>query len=214
MEEKRKKDIKINRPQLGINPLLSKINFHAIIIPQMRTEAAETRPIAKPELPAGFSQKEYVPEDRNLLISLYSKLCATDKGRDTLRSYFGGFIAKPLFKTSIDNPEVRYRTLVLSPDGQTTGWGLYGVNPKEPARAKLGRLIMPQYQKLGIGTALIGHLIDKCRELDPEVSQLESHILPGNKASIKSLTKAVEIYGGFRADEYGSSKVRFIFPLS
>jgi RimJ/RimL family protein N-acetyltransferase len=180
----------------------------------MRTETAETRPFVNPELPAGISLREYMPEDRNLLISLYDKLCATDKGREAIRSYYGGFISKRFFKKSIDNPEVRYRTLILSPEQEITGWGFYGVNPKEPTRATLGRLITPQYQKQGIGTALIGHLIEKCRELDPKVSQLESHILPGNLASIKSLTKAVEIYGGLRDDESGSTKVRFIFPLS
>jgi RimJ/RimL family protein N-acetyltransferase len=161
-----------------------------------------------------FSMRDYIPEeDREKLLELYDKLRRNSKGRETIRFYFGDLITRSAFKVKLTDPAAGHRTIVLSPEGEIIGWGKYSVDLKDPSRAMFARLIVPEYQGKGIGTALIGRLIERCLQLDPNVTVMESQTLPGNKAAIGSLTKAVAQFGGFKVQEPDMSNVHFTFPL-
>jgi RimJ/RimL family protein N-acetyltransferase len=169
--------------------------------------------IAEEILPNGFLLKDYTHDDKKSLLSLYDNLRNTNIGRETLRYYFTGMVTKSTFAAAIENPSIRYRIVVLSPDRKAVGWGAYRIDAKDPRRAELARLIIPQYQRMGLGTALIERLIRKCSLLNPEVTRMESQTLPDNRAAIGSLTKAAKTLGGFRDEKTSSSHVHFSFPL-
>lgn len=177
--------------------------------------ALETAEIPETEIKGRkMVMKEYTPEDRDRLLSAYDELYSTPEGKKIISLRFGGLIDRETFDKTLDNPAIKYRTIVQSPDGQNLmGWAEYFIDPKDTQRAELSRLIMPTYQGHGIGTALIGHLIEKCRELNPEVHRMISFTLVDNTAAIKSLTKAMKQFDGYSTYNEGTFEHRFTFPL-
>ncbi len=161
----------------------------------------------------GVHFRSYTAGDKGVLLAGFDELLVSRAGLQTIRQRFGWECNRGQFEKILDDDEI-VRILATSPiDQELMGWGEYVVDKAVPGKAELLRLVMPEHQGRGVGTALIGHLIDQCRDQNPGVTRIESFTHPTNAAAINSLTKAQKIFGGRRVDLPRRSLVRFRFNV-
>jgi RimJ/RimL family protein N-acetyltransferase len=160
-----------------------------------------------------YLMRDYRPEDKEALLAMYNLLSSTQEGRESLRYYFVDPVSRSEFEAHLGNTVDRHRTVILSPEGTLIGLGKYYVDSVDPERAELARLILPEHQGKGIGTALIMLLIKKCRQLNPDVTRMESQTYPDNEAAVRSLDKAIEALDGFKAQPPGATRIHYTFPI-
>lgn len=156
---------------------------------------------------------EYSKKYEQLLIDAYKKLVASESGKQAIRSRFWHHISLDNFINYLNSPNTKYRAIILNNNSEVIGWGEFTIDSKDKKTVQTSRIILPEYQNIGLGKELFIHLINKCKELYPEIEKLVAVIDENNVAAIQSLIKLLPLFHGDRVYDAENSEEKLTFYL-